>query len=192
MRICVYGASSNDIDAKYIEAGEQFGAVLAKTGHTMVFGGGANGMMGAAARGVSSQSSEIIGVVPRFFNVDGMLYSKCTEMIYTDTMRERKQIMEEKADGFVMLPGGIGTFDEFFEILTLKQLGRHAKPVGVLNVCGYYDCIMEMLRKAVDEKFMTESTMGLFAVSEDPVELIKLLEIQNNNAEESAVYKKLV
>jgi len=191
MRICVYGASSNDIDAKYISAGEDFGRAMTKAGHGMVFGGGANGMMGAAARGVTDCSGEIIGVVPRFFDADGMLYNKCTEMIYTDTMRERKQIMEDRADAFVMLPGGIGTFDEFFEILTLKQLGRHAKPVGILNVSGYYDDILNMLKKAVSEKFMTQSTIDLMAIAEDANTLISILEkqIKDNNA--PAIYKKL-
>ncbi|MBQ9858976.1 MAG: TIGR00730 family Rossman fold protein [Oscillospiraceae bacterium] len=191
MRICVYGASSNDIDAKYISAGEEFGRAMAKAGHGMVFGGGANGMMGAAARGMSDCSGEIIGVVPRFFDADGMLYNKCTEMIYTDTMRERKQIMEDRADAFVMLPGGIGTFDEFFEILTLKQLGRHAKPVGILNVSGYYDDILNMLKKAVSEKFMTQSTIDFITIAEDANTLISILEkqIKDNNA--PAIYKKL-
>ena len=112
-------------------------------------------------------------------------------MIYTDTMRERKQIMEDRADAFVMLPGGIGTFDEFFEILTLKQLGRHAKPVGILNVSGYYDDILNMLKKAVSEKFMTQSTIDLIAIAEDANTLISILEkqIKENNA--PAIYKKL-
>lgn len=191
MRICIYGASSNNIDAKYIAAGELFGNAMTKAGHSMVFGGGANGMMGAAARGVTSCGGEIIGVVPKFFDTDGMLYDKCTEMIYTVTMRERKQIMEEKADAFVMLPGGIGTFDEFFEILTLKQLGRHSKPIGVLNVEGYYDDILNMLNKAVSEKFMTQSTIDLFAISENPDMLISMLEQQLNDNSAPALYKKL-
>lgn len=191
MKICVYGASSNDIDAKYIFAGEDFGRAMANAGHGMVFGGGANGMMGAAARGMTSCGGEIIGVVPKFFDVDGMLYDKCTEMIYTDTMRERKQIMEEKSDAFVMLPGGIGTFDEFFEILTLRQVGRHAKAIGVLNVSGYYDDILNMLTKAVSEKFMTQSTIDLFVVSEDPNTLVSMMEQQVENNNKPAIYKKL-
>ena len=191
MRICIYGASSNDIDAKYISAGEQFGEAMVKAGHSMVFGGGANGMMGAAARGVTACGGEIFGVVPKFFDTDGMLYNKCTEMIYTVTMRERKQIMEDKADAFVMLPGGIGTFDEFFEILTLKQIGRHAKPVGILNVDGYYDDMLNMLGKAVTEKFMTDSTIKLFAVSEDAETLILELENQLENCNVATFSKKI-
>ena len=191
MRICVYGASSNDIDEKYIAAGEKFGEVMTKAGHGMVFGGGANGMMGAAARGVTAAGGEIIGVVPKFFDTDGMLYKQCTEMIYTVTMRERKQIMEDKADAFVMLPGGIGTFDEFFEILTLKQIGRHAKPIGILNVSGYYDDILKMLEKAVEEKFMTNSTIKLFAVSENPETLIHELEKQLESGSSAEFHKKI-
>lgn len=191
MRICVYGASSDEINPEYISAGEKFGAALAASGNGIVFGGGAKGMMGAAARGVTSGGGEIIGVVPKFFDVDGMLYDKCTEMIYTETMRERKQIMEDKADAFVMLPGGIGTFDEFFEILTLKQLGRHSKPIGILNVLGYFDDILKMLEKAVREKFMLEVNLELFAISEDPLVLISELEKQYVQAKDPAVYKNI-
>ena len=191
MNICIYGASSNDIDAKYITAGEAFGAQMAKEGHGLVFGGGAMGMMGAAARGVSSCGGEITGIVPKFFDVDGMLYDKCTEMIYTETMRERKQIMEDRADAFVMLPGGIGTFDEFFEILTLKQLGRHTKPIGILNVSGYYDDILKMLCRAVEEKFMLKSVLELFSVSEDPNELLGDLKREFEMGNSGGIYKKL-
>ena len=190
MRICIYGASSNDIDVKYIAAGEEFGREMANAGHGLVFGGGACGMMGAAARGAKGCGGEIIGVVPKFFDVDGMLYGDCTEMIYTETMRERKQIMEDKADAFVMLPGGIGTFDEFFEILTLKQVGRHAKPVGILNISGYYTDILKMLRRAVDEKFMSESVLGLVVVSESSKELISELEREMKSGNSAAFYKK--
>ena len=191
MRICIYGASSNDIDAKYIAAGEEFGKETAAAGHGLVFGGGAGGMMGAAARGAALSNGEIIGVVPTFFDVDGMLYDNCTEMIYTETMRERKQIMEDKADAFVMLPGGIGTFDEFFEILTLKQVGRHAKPIGILNVSGYYTDILKMLRRAVDEKFMSESVLGLVTVSESSKELISEIEREILSGNSAAFYKKV-
>lgn len=192
MKICIYGASSNDIDTRYIKAGEQFGSELASAGHGLVFGGGAGGMMGAVARGTAAKNGEIIGVAPKFFNVDGMLFDRCSEMIYTDTMRERKQIMEEKADAFVMLPGGIGTFDEFFEILTLKQLGRHAKPIGILNVSGYYNNILAMLQKAIDEKFMLNNTECLFSVSENGMELISELENQLAAAQTPMIYKKLI
>ena len=114
MKFCVYGASSDAIDSSYIEAGEKLGEGLALRGHGVVFGGGAAGMMGAVARGVYSGGGELIGVAPTFFNVDGVLYEHCTDFVYTETMCERKQIMEEYSDGFIVTPGGIGTYDEFF------------------------------------------------------------------------------
>lgn len=113
--------------------------------------------MGAAARGMSSVGGRgIIGVAPRFFDEPGILYEGCTEMIFTETMSERKKAMEDMSEAFVTLPGGIGTFEEFFEALTLKQLGRHAKAMAVLNTLGYYDSMESMLQKAVDERFFPE------------------------------------
>ena len=149
MRICLYGASSNQIDEKYIEQTEEFGRILATHGHSLVYGGGAQGLMGAAARGVHEKNGFILGIAPSFFQVDGILFDQCSEFIYTETMRERKQIMEHRAEAFVMVPGGIGTFDEFFEIITLKQLGRHNKPVAIFNINGYYDSLVAMLENAV-------------------------------------------
>ena len=154
MNICVYGASSNVIANTYIEAGEALGLAMAKRGHRLVFGGGAAGMMGAAARGMTAGGGEIIGVAPRFFDVDGVLYPDCTEFIFTETMRERKSIMEERADAFIMTPGGIGTFEEFYEILTLRQLGRHQKAIGILNVDDYYRPLIQMQEQAIALNFM--------------------------------------
>ena len=176
MRICLYGASSNEIDKKYIEAAEKLGYEFAKKGHGMVYGAGANGLMGAAARGFTKGGGEIIGVAPEFFNVDGVLYDKCTKLIRTETMRERKRIMEEYADAFVVVPGGIGTFDEFFEILTLKQLGRHNKAIVVYNAYGYYDAMAEMLKNAVDYGFMKEIKGVIYEILNNGDDLVKYLE----------------
>ena len=114
MVICIYGASSDQIDPAYLRAGEELGLAMARRGHSLVFGGGGHGLMGAVARGMTQGGGSITGVAPRFFNVDGSLYDGCTEFLYTDTMRERKALMEERADAFVMTPGGIGTYEEFF------------------------------------------------------------------------------
>ena len=132
MNICVYGASSNLIADIYISACEDLGRKIAKDGHTLIFGCGAAGFMGASARGAKEAGGEIIGITPEFFNVDGMLYEDCDQVIRTETMRERKRILEEKSDAFIVAPGGIGTFDEFFEILTLKQLSRHTKAIVII------------------------------------------------------------
>jgi len=175
MRVCIYGASSCVIDESFIKETEKLAERLAGEGYSLVFGCGANGLMGAAARGFYSKGAEIYGVVPKFFNVDGILFDKCTEVIKTDTMRERKQIMEDMSDAFITAPGGIGTFEEFFEMLTLKQLGRHSKPMIVYNINGYYDKLLDMLSTSVDEKFMNRETLELFAVLDDPDDVIRYL-----------------
>ncbi len=191
MIICVYGASSNLIDKSFMTATEILGVKMAQKGHGIVYGGGANGLMGAAARGIVKGGGEVIGVAPSFFEVDGVLFEECTEFIYTETMRERKQIMEKRADAFVMLPGGVGTFDEFFEILTLKQLGQHKKPIAIFNINGYYDSLTDMLKNAVEHKFMTEECLKLAPVFTDADKLIDYLENYDNTDYDFSVLKKV-
>ena len=163
MKICVFGASSNEINKEYIDNVELLGDKMAKRGHSLIFGGGADGLMGAAARGMTKYNGEIIGVAPSFFNVDGVLYEKCTDFIFTETMHERKKIMEDSADAFITVPGGIGTFEEFFEVLTLKQLGRHKKPIAVYNVNGYFDDMLKLMNTAVIQNFMRKESTGLYS-----------------------------
>ena len=172
MNICIYGASSNKLAKEYYDAAEALGALMAQQGHTLVFGGGQGGIMGAAARGAHAHGGAIIGVAPRFFDEPGILFAECTEFIYTETMRERKAIMEERSDAFIVLPGGIGTYEEFFEMLTLKQLGRHSKPMAMLNTRGYYDPMSAMLQNTVDESFMSADCMNLFGVCNTPEEVL--------------------
>ena len=149
MRICVYGASSMTLDQVYLDDAFLMGKMLAERGIGMVYGAGATGVMGAAARGAASAGGEIVGVSPEFFQADGVLFSGCTQTIFTSTMRERKQKMEDLSDAFFVLPGGPGTFDEFFEIFTLKQLGRHFKPIVILNTNGYYNSLLAFLQYAI-------------------------------------------
>ena len=176
MTICVYGAASNNIDSAYIEAVEELGRKIAERGHSIVYGGCAGGLMGAVARGVHEGGGEITGVAPTFFNVDGMLFEHCTELIRTETMRERKRIMEERADAFIIMPGGVGTFDEFFEILTLKQLGRHNKAMVMFNFRKYYNAMAEMMEKAVDEGFVAPGCLKLYEVLSKPDEILDYIE----------------
>ncbi len=164
MKICVYGAASNEIDKEYLDSVEALGEKIALRKHSLVFGGGANGCMGACARGVHKHGGEIIGIAPSFFNVDGVLFEHCTKLIRTETMRERKQLLEEYSDAFVITPGGVGTMDEFFEIITLKQLARHKKAVVFYNVNGYYDDLCRFLEKMVAEKFAGEKMNELYRV----------------------------
>ena len=191
MKLCLYGASSNLINKKYIEATEKLGEELAKRGHTLVFGGGANGLMGAAARGVTKVGGEIIGISPKFFDVDGVLYDKCTEFIYTETMQERKHLLVTKSDGFIVMPGGPGTFDELFETLSLRQLGIHNKPIAVFNIDGYFDPLGQMLKNAFNGKFMTEEILELCPLFNNETDLLKYLEENANGTGDFSVLKAL-
>jgi len=175
MTVCVYGASSNQIDPAYIVATEELGRLLAQAGHDLVYGGGGAGLMGAAARGMTAGGGRIVGVVPTFLKVDGILYEHCDEMIYTDTMRQRKQVMDERADVFIITPGGIGTYEEFFEMYTLKQLGQHAKGLIIFNINGYYDRLLEMLQHTVAEGFMRPASLELYTVASTPEEVLQQL-----------------
>ena len=191
MKICFYGASSNIIDKSFIDAGEQLGKEIAQNGHSVIFGGGAAGLMGAVARGMRSKGGNIIGVTPTFFKVDGMLFEDCTDMIYTETMRERKKLLEEMSDAFIVTPGGIGTFDEFFEIYTLRQLGVHQKPIAILNTDGYYDSLIDMLKNAIDKNFMPEANMNLLFISDNPKEILNHIENYNPDDYKDSQFKFL-
>lgn len=178
MRICVYGAASPTIDQNYIDKTERLGAEIARRGHSLVFGGGGNGLMGAAARGVHFGNGYILGVIPKFFGDESVekICDFCNELIEPDTMRERKQIMEDNADAFIVTPGGIGTYEEFFEILTLKQLCRHTKPIAIYNIDGYYDGLVQVMHDAIRKNFIKENCLELFFVSDDLEELFGYIE----------------
>ncbi len=178
MRICVYGAASPTIDPEFIEKVEALGREIGKRGHGLVFGGGGNGLMGAAARGVRDGGGHIIGVIPKFFDEENVeeICDFCDELIKPDTMRQRKQIMEDYADAFIVVPGGIGTFEEFFEILTLKQLCRHEKPIALYNIRGYYDELNQMMDAAMAKNFVRENCTDLYATIADPAELLAYIE----------------
>lgn len=178
MRICVYGAASPTIDREYFEKVELLGKEMGSRGHSLVFGGGGNGLMGAAARGVHSAGGSILGVIPRFFREENIeaICDFCDQLIEPETMRERKQIMEDNADAFIVVPGGIGTFEEFFEILTLKQLCRHNKPIAIYNLKGYYDELNVVMEQAIRKNFIRENCGELYMTTDDLDELFKYIE----------------
>ncbi len=169
MNICVFGASSPTIDDSYIEAVEKMGEFMAERGHGLVFGAGANGLMGAAARGVKRGGGNVVGVIPKFFKNNDIeaIYGGCDELIFTETMRERKAIMEERADSFIVTPGGIGTYEELYEILTLKQLGQLDKTIVILNINGFYNDMLAALEGAIGKSFVTEKCRTLFTCVDD-------------------------
>lgn len=178
MKICVFGAASAHIDDKYIKETEALGERLAKRGHSLVYGAGATGLMGAAARGFKRGGGRIFGVIPEFFRDESIeqIYTGCDELRYTKTMSERKMIMEDNADAFVILPGGVGTFEEFYEVLTLKQLGRHGKAMVIYNIDGFYAEMQEFLKTVVNKKFITFELDDMYACVDSADALIKYLD----------------
>lgn len=164
MNICIYGAASTDIDKGYMEIVEQLGETLAKRGHTLIFGAGNGGLMGAAARGFKKGGGRVAGVAPTFFRdtVIEELYPHCDNIIYTDSMGMRKSVMEMNADAFIVTPGGIGTFDEFFQVLTLKQLHQINKPIAIFNIRGYYYSIEALMHNGAEEKFLRADCLSLY------------------------------
>lgn len=173
MNICVFGASSPEIGTSYLRAARELGELIAKNGHTLVFGGGAAGVMGETARGARSAGGHIIGVVPRFINADGVSFPGCDELIMTDTMRERKAEMEKRSDAFIVCPGGIGTFEELFEMLSLKQLERHGKAIVILNTDGYYNGLEQLLEHSIRENFVRDICRTLYCFTDTPAEAFR-------------------
>ena len=178
MKICVYGAASSLIDEIYTKAGEELGRRMVERGHSLVFGGGRSGMMGAPARGVYEKGGHILGIAPKFFEESNpeVSFENCTEFIKTETMRERKRLLDEYSDAFIVAPGGIGTFDEFFEILTLKQLGRHNKAIVILNTNGYYENLLKMMEVSIEKQFITRDCVELYKVVDTPDEALDYIE----------------
>lgn len=178
MRICVYGAASPTIDPEYIQKVEIMGKEMVARGHSLVFGGGGNGLMGAAARGVRAAGGYILGVIPKFFDEEKVeaICDFCDELIQPDTMRQRKQIMEDNSDAFIVTPGGIGTFEEFFEILTLKQLCRHNKPIVLYNLKGYYNELNQVMEESIKKNFIRDNCRELYQITDDLEQLFAYIE----------------
>ena len=175
MRICIFGASGRELDERYYAEAETLGELIGRSGDSIVFGGGAEGLMGACAHGVHRTGGGIVGIAPRFFDEPGILYDKCSRMIFTETMRERKQLMQENSDACIVLPGGIGTLEEFFEILTLKQLGRDDRAIVLLNTLGAHDAMIKMLGELARRRFMSESCLELYSVADTPQQAMEQL-----------------
>lgn len=173
MKICVFGASSRLLEQEYYDGAYHTGALIARAGHCLVFGGGEGGIMGAAAKGALDNGGKIIGISPRYFDEPGMLFQRCDEMIFTDTLRQRKQLMEDMCDAFIALPGGIGTFDETIEVIAHKALGRHCKSLVLLNTKGCYEPLVAMLKDAARRKLMGEGVLELFALCQTPEEAVE-------------------
>ncbi len=175
MKICVFGASGEHLRKEYFDAARELGALIGAQGHTLVYGGGRGGLMGACAAGLLEHSEALVGVAPRFFDEGDVLLKERGAFRFTDTMAERKALMEALADAFIVLPGGTGTLEEFFEVFTLAQLGRLSGPIVLLNTLGYYDALLSLLRAAVEEGFVSGSCLALIALASTPGEALSLV-----------------
>lgn len=154
MNICLYGSGSRKIDSIYTNAAYDLGCEMAKKGHTLVFGGGDTGMMGACAKGIHDNNGDSIGIAPEWISNFEPLCENCSEFIYVDSMDERKNKFVENSDAFIITPGGIGTLDEFFEIITLKKLKQHDKKIIVFNIDGFYNKMFEMIDEMAKKGFL--------------------------------------
>ncbi|MCE5250329.1 TIGR00730 family Rossman fold protein [bacterium] len=164
--VCVFCASSNHVDSVFIEAARSMGTALVSKGMMLVYGGGNNGLMGILSEEMHKKGGRIVGVITANLKGLGYAFEGADEMIVTDSMRERKAVMEDLADGFVCLPGGLGTLEEFLEIITFKQLGLHAKPVVLLNVRGFFDNLLRQMETGYEERFIENMYHDLFHVTD--------------------------
>ena len=174
-QICVYCGSSDRIPEAYLKAAYEMGKIIANRGMNLVYGAGSTGMMGAVANGVLEAGGEVWGVMPKNFDTPQLAHTGCTHYEVVEDMHVRKARMAELSDGFIALPGGLGTFEELFEIVTWAQIGLHRKPVGILNTNGYYDHILAMVAHADAEGFIYSEHRDFFNVAAQPAALLDLL-----------------
>lgn len=176
MKYTVFCGSSSGIRASFKSEAFQLGAVLASKGIDVVFGGCKVGLMGAVADGCLSKSGKVIGVFPEFLKEKEILHPELSELILVESMYERKSILFELSAGFVILPGGFGTLEEFFEALTFSQLALHQKPIGLLNLEGFYDPLLHMVKQMIGHGFLDKNALDLFVVGNTTEELLQKMQ----------------
>ncbi len=173
--VCVYCASSTQIDEKYFRAAKELGTLIAQKGLRLITGAGNMGLMCAVEDAVLEAGGKATGIIPTFMIDEGWHHTGLTELIETQTMHERKQMMADLSDGVIALPGGCGTLEELLEIITWKQLGLYLNPIIILNIDGYYDPLLSQLQKAISENFMRAIHGDIWKVATTPEEAIELL-----------------
>jgi uncharacterized protein (TIGR00730 family) len=174
--LCVYCSSSNAVAPAYFAVAEEMGALMAQRQITLIYGGGNIGLMGAIARSTHAHGGRVVGVIPHFMRKREVAYEAADELIVTKDMRERKAIMESRADAFVAMPGGFGTLEEVLEILTLKQLRTHHKPVVLLNTEGFFDHLLQMFEKLYEERFTKADYRHFYHVAARPSDVFTHLD----------------
>jgi uncharacterized protein (TIGR00730 family) len=174
--VCVFCGSSQGLDPAYTEAARSLSRTLAEANIRLVFGGGHVGLMGVVSNAALEAGGEVIGVIPRSLVERELAHAGLTDLRIVGSMHERKAMMSNLSEGFITLPGGTGTLEEFFEVLTWAQLGEHEKPCGLLNVAGYYDPLLAVFDHMIDKGFLSESNRALVLVESEPERLLWGLE----------------
>ena len=174
MKLTVFCASSGQVAPQYLEDARRVGEIIGEQGHVLINGAGCTGLMEATADGCLAKGGQAIGVIPQFMIEKNWQHRGMTELVITETMGERKDYMMRESDACIALPGGVGTLEELFEIVTLKQLGRYDKPIVILNTAGYYDDLLHFIQHIVDEKFMHAIYTQLWKVADTPEEAVRL------------------
>jgi uncharacterized protein (TIGR00730 family) len=175
-RICVFCGSSPGAKPDYVQAARALGQTLAQRQITLVYGGSRVGLMGQLAKACLEAGGEVIGVIPRQLVAMEVAFTELAQLVVVESMHERKAKMAELADGFIALPGGLGTFEEFLEVLTWAQLGMHRKPCGFLNTCRYYDKLLSFLDQAVEQQFVEKAHREMIQIDETPQALLDKFE----------------
>ena len=170
--ICVYCGSRPGLDPAFAQAAQQVGTWIGRHGGQLVYGGGKSGLMGVVADAALQSGARVVGVIPKALVEKEWAHRECTELHIVETMHDRKRMMAERADVFLALPGGIGTFEELFEVWTWRQLGYHDKPIGILNVSGYYDRLFGFLEASASAEFLGAWQMSLVRSSADTHSLL--------------------
>lgn len=174
MNITVYSASSGQVPEIYVAAARELGCLIARGNHTLVNGAGRTGLMGAVTDACLAEGGRAVGIIPQFMVEQHWQHEGMTELIVTPDMHRRKERMAEMSDACIALPGGVGTMEELLEVITWKQLGLYVNPIVILNTDGYYDPLLQLLRRAVDERFMRSLHADIWRVAATPAEALEL------------------
>lgn len=190
--VCVYCGSRPGARPEYAAVARQVGRWIGQHKGQLVYGGGKNGLMGMVADATLEAGGRVVGIIPRALVEKEFAHRGCDELHIVENMHERKRMMAERSDAFLALPGGIGTFEEFFEVWTWRQLGYHDKPIGLLNTQNYYDALLVFLASSVGEQFMGDWQMQLVQVDDDAQRLLRhLVQAAGMNAEEDTLSDKI-
>jgi uncharacterized protein (TIGR00730 family) len=191
LSLCVYCGSRNGSETAYADAAREVGTLIGRQGWQLVYGGGRAGLMGLVADATLAAGGQVVGVIPASLMERELGHAGLTELHVVETMHQRKTLMAERADAFVALPGGIGTFEELFEVWTWRQLGYHDKPLGLLNVAGYYDALLAFIAQVTDHGFVAPAQRELLEVDSSPSALLARLADSAARATQPDDYRRI-